>query len=187
MAAAHPGKSMSSTMHPPPSPEAPPHTGEWHIEMNRGVYAVYSVILTEGTLFVCLFTSYYFLGNNKDRWAIECPQLPNSTFGRPFWRKSILKCVRSISQIIPATPAEVGTVRLVRPALPTSTTNTPGANSSPATPCPAQPVKSTWGSEPPRLAEAPDRVLLSNGAAAVVLTPAVLAAVVESARVPAVT
>jgi heme/copper-type cytochrome/quinol oxidase subunit 3 len=60
---------MSSTMHP----EAPPPTGEWPIEMNRGVYAVYSVILTEGTLFVCLFASYYFLGNNKDRWAIDRP------------------------------------------------------------------------------------------------------------------
>jgi heme/copper-type cytochrome/quinol oxidase subunit 3 len=31
------------------------------------------VILTEGTLFVCLFASYYFLGADKYRWAIDQP------------------------------------------------------------------------------------------------------------------
>jgi heme/copper-type cytochrome/quinol oxidase subunit 3 len=31
------------------------------------------VILTEGTLFVCLFGSYYFLGADKYRWAIDHP------------------------------------------------------------------------------------------------------------------
>jgi cytochrome c oxidase subunit 3 len=31
------------------------------------------VIITEAALFVCLFASYYFLGNNKDRWAIDVP------------------------------------------------------------------------------------------------------------------
>jgi heme/copper-type cytochrome/quinol oxidase subunit 3 len=31
------------------------------------------VILTEGMLFVCLFASYYFLGADKYRWAIDQP------------------------------------------------------------------------------------------------------------------
>lgn len=50
-----------------------PHTGVWPLERNRGVYAVWMVILTEGTLFVCLFGSYYFLGADKYRWAIDHP------------------------------------------------------------------------------------------------------------------
>ncbi|MGA7158754.1 MAG: cytochrome c oxidase subunit 3 [Acidobacteriaceae bacterium] len=72
---------MSATTCPPLPPQAPPplvsegqpHTGDWPIETNRGVYAVWSVIATEGTLFICLFASYYFLGNNKNRWAIDHP------------------------------------------------------------------------------------------------------------------
>lgn len=63
---------MSTTAQPPLAPEAP-HTGVWPVEVNRGVYAVSAVILTEGTLFVCLFASYYFLGINKNRWAIDTP------------------------------------------------------------------------------------------------------------------
>jgi heme/copper-type cytochrome/quinol oxidase subunit 3 len=50
-----------------------PHTGIWPLEANRGVYAVAMLIITEAALFVCLFASYYFLGNNKDRWAIDIP------------------------------------------------------------------------------------------------------------------
>jgi heme/copper-type cytochrome/quinol oxidase subunit 3 len=34
---------------------------------------MYTVIATEAALFVCLFASYYFLGSNKDRWAIDQP------------------------------------------------------------------------------------------------------------------
>ncbi len=64
---------MSSLATPPPiTPEAP-HTGVWPIERNRGVQAVWMVILTEGTLFICLFASYYFLGADKQRWAIDHP------------------------------------------------------------------------------------------------------------------
>lgn len=63
---------MSATAQRPLAPEIP-HTGIWPVEVNRGVYAVYAVILTEGTLFVCLFASYYFLGTNKHRWAIDTP------------------------------------------------------------------------------------------------------------------
>jgi heme/copper-type cytochrome/quinol oxidase subunit 3 len=50
-----------------------PHTGIWPLEADRGVYAVSMLIITEAALFVCLFASYYFLGNNKDRWAIDIP------------------------------------------------------------------------------------------------------------------
>lgn len=63
---------MSTTLQPPVAIKAL-HTGIWPIERNRGVYAVYNVIATEGTLFVCLFASYYFLGNNKHRWTIDTP------------------------------------------------------------------------------------------------------------------
>lgn len=63
---------MSTTARPPMESEAP-HTGIWPIEVNRGVYAVYTVIMTEGTLFVCMFASYYFLGANKHRWMIDTP------------------------------------------------------------------------------------------------------------------
>ena len=63
---------MSAAAHSPLSPDVP-HTGSWPLEINRGVYAVYALILTEGTLFVCLFASYYFLGANKYRWTIDKP------------------------------------------------------------------------------------------------------------------
>lgn len=64
--------SSISTARPPDKPGAP-HTQDWPIELNRGVYAVWAVITTEAALFVCFFASYYFLGNNKDRWAIDAP------------------------------------------------------------------------------------------------------------------
>ena len=63
---------MSLLAIPPVAPEAP-HTGAWPIEVNRGVKAIVMVILTEGTLFICLFASYYFLGADKYRWAIDRP------------------------------------------------------------------------------------------------------------------
>lgn len=64
--------SAISTARPPEKPGAP-HTHEWPIELNRGTYAVWTLITTEASLFVCFFASYYFLGNNKDRWAIDTP------------------------------------------------------------------------------------------------------------------
>lgn len=57
----------------PPEKLGAPHTHDWPIELNRGIYAVWTVITTEAALFVCFFASYYFLGNNKDRWAIDTP------------------------------------------------------------------------------------------------------------------
>ena len=57
----------------PPEKPGAPHTADWPIELNRGVYAVWTVISTEAALFTCFFASYYFLGNNKDRWALDTP------------------------------------------------------------------------------------------------------------------
>jgi heme/copper-type cytochrome/quinol oxidase subunit 3 len=34
---------------------------------------MWSTIATEAMLFVCMFGAYYYLGTNKDRWAIETP------------------------------------------------------------------------------------------------------------------
>ncbi len=66
---------MSSTIY---VPSHSTHSGKtpattWPIENSRGVYAMYTVIATELSLFVCLFASYYFLGSNKDRWAFDHP------------------------------------------------------------------------------------------------------------------
>ena len=53
----------------------PSHHGEatrqWPVDDRRGIYAMYTVIATEFSLFVCLFASYYYLGSNKDRWPID--------------------------------------------------------------------------------------------------------------------
>jgi heme/copper-type cytochrome/quinol oxidase subunit 3 len=57
----------------PPEKSGVPYTHDWPIELNRRAYAVWTVITTEAALFVCFFASYYFLGNNKDRWAIDTP------------------------------------------------------------------------------------------------------------------
>jgi cytochrome c oxidase subunit III len=43
---------------------------------DRGIYATWCVIATEAMLFAAMFASYYYLGNNKDRWQIErAPEL----------------------------------------------------------------------------------------------------------------
>jgi heme/copper-type cytochrome/quinol oxidase subunit 3 len=43
------------------------------IDQERGWYGMWCVIATEFMLFVCMFGAYYFLGNNKYRWAEEMP------------------------------------------------------------------------------------------------------------------
>lgn len=43
------------------------------IDQSRGIWGVWWVIATEAMLFMCMFGAYYYLGNNKDRWAIEKP------------------------------------------------------------------------------------------------------------------
>ena len=45
------------------------------------------VILTEGTLFICLFASYYFLGADKNRWDTDTrrPNYSRRSSCWPFW------------------------------------------------------------------------------------------------------
>jgi cytochrome c oxidase subunit III len=43
------------------------------IDQSRGMQAVWTVISTEATLFACMFGAYYYLGTNKDRWAVQQP------------------------------------------------------------------------------------------------------------------
>ena len=45
----------------------------WPLDENRGIWAMAQVIATEAALFVCLFGSYFYLENNKQRWAIDQP------------------------------------------------------------------------------------------------------------------
>jgi cytochrome c oxidase subunit III len=49
-----------------------PKTG-YPLDDNRGTWGIALTIATEATLFVCLFASYFYLENNKDRWAIDHP------------------------------------------------------------------------------------------------------------------
>jgi cytochrome c oxidase subunit III len=41
------------------------------IDQRRGVGAMWALIITEAMLFICMFASYYYLGNNKDRWDLD--------------------------------------------------------------------------------------------------------------------
>jgi len=43
------------------------------IDQTRGIQAVWALIATEGTLFASMFGAYYYLGTNKDRWALQHP------------------------------------------------------------------------------------------------------------------
>lgn len=62
---------MSSTVY------VPSHHGEvtrqWPVDERRGIWAMYTVIATEFSLFVCLFASYYYLGSNKTQWPVDKP------------------------------------------------------------------------------------------------------------------
>ena len=55
----------------------PSHHGEatrqWPVDNRRGLHAMYTVIATEFSLFVCLFASYYYLGSNKTQWPVDRP------------------------------------------------------------------------------------------------------------------
>lgn len=61
---------MSSLVQVPP-PRAKLSTLE--VDQTRGIWGVWWVIATEAMLFTSMFGAYYYLGNNKDRWAIEKP------------------------------------------------------------------------------------------------------------------
>jgi heme/copper-type cytochrome/quinol oxidase subunit 3 len=54
---------------------APPQTKltTLPLDQRRGMDAMWAVIATEVMLFVCMFGSYYYLGANKNRWAIDEP------------------------------------------------------------------------------------------------------------------
>jgi len=57
---------------------APPRAKLSHLplEQRRGIHAMWCLIATEAMLFACMFAAYYYLGNNKDRWAQEsAPEL----------------------------------------------------------------------------------------------------------------
>lgn len=56
------------------------------IDQRRGMDGMWALILTETMLFMCMFASYYYLGNNKDRWALESP--PHLTY--PFILLAVL-------------------------------------------------------------------------------------------------
>jgi len=44
-------------------------------DQKRGMWGIWCTITTEGMLFACLFAAYYYLGSNKDRWAMHDPPL----------------------------------------------------------------------------------------------------------------
>ena len=43
------------------------------VDDGRGTLAMWQVIATETALFISLFSSYFYLGNNKSRWAVNQP------------------------------------------------------------------------------------------------------------------
>lgn len=43
------------------------------IDDRRGIQGMSCVILTEMSLFICLFSAYFYLGINQDRWASDQP------------------------------------------------------------------------------------------------------------------
>lgn len=63
-----------ATVAQPQGPRFPRQPGSGYLlDDNRGTWGMALTISTEATLFVCLFGSYFFLANNKDRWAVDTP------------------------------------------------------------------------------------------------------------------
>ena len=58
------------------------------LDQSRGQFAVWMLIATEGSLFVALFCSYFFIGNNKNRWLIDQPP----KFGLALVMAAVLIC-----------------------------------------------------------------------------------------------
>ena len=56
-----------------PAPERRVVLNALPIDQRRGINAMWCVIATEFMLFICMFGAYYYLGANKNRWAIEMP------------------------------------------------------------------------------------------------------------------
>lgn len=61
---------MSSTVQIPP-PRV--RLATMPFDQKRGTQAMWAVIATEFMLFVSMFGSYYYLGTNKNRWALDTP------------------------------------------------------------------------------------------------------------------
>lgn len=51
------------------------------VDDGRGTLAMWQVIATETALFVSLFSAYFFIGNNKSRWAVNSPGKLNFPLG----------------------------------------------------------------------------------------------------------
>jgi heme/copper-type cytochrome/quinol oxidase subunit 3 len=62
------------------------------IDECRGEWAMWGVIATELMLFVCMFGSYFYLGTNQDRWAVDVPPRHKN----PFFRLAILLASRFV-------------------------------------------------------------------------------------------
>lgn len=43
------------------------------LDDTRGIWAMWMVVATEATLFICFLGAYFYLENNKDRWAYNHP------------------------------------------------------------------------------------------------------------------
>jgi cytochrome c oxidase subunit III len=41
------------------------------LDQKRGLWGMWCTIATEAMLFACMFSAYYYLGSNKDRWAMH--------------------------------------------------------------------------------------------------------------------
>ncbi|HEX5236152.1 MAG TPA: cytochrome c oxidase subunit 3 [Silvibacterium sp.] len=74
---------MSSTVQIPPPRVS---LATLPLSQKRGGQAMWAVIATEFMLFVAMFGSYYYLGTNKDRWALNTPP----SFKYPFFLLAIL-------------------------------------------------------------------------------------------------
>jgi heme/copper-type cytochrome/quinol oxidase subunit 3 len=55
------------------SPYPMPTVSGLPLDDNRGIWGMWTLILTEGMLFVCFFGAYFYLENNKNRFAIDMP------------------------------------------------------------------------------------------------------------------
>lgn len=62
---------MATTVEPTRFPLQP--GSGYVLDDNRGTWGMATLIMTEGMLFICLFASYFYLENNKDRWHIDEP------------------------------------------------------------------------------------------------------------------
>lgn len=70
---------MRNTVAPNRGPEYLPMA--LPLDDTRGVWAMWMVVATEATLFLCFFAAYFYLENNKDRWAFNRPPVERWGWG----------------------------------------------------------------------------------------------------------